>query len=191
MPKRQRCKSELSRFPWSVHGRKRESAVQSDFGQSHYSPKCLGQSCTDRGASRGTFLGHCSPHVFGKGINFHGQIHTWTIPYQHCSVKTIHGEPQNGPQNRDPDLTSGPSAKNRFVVPESFARAHPGSVSWYQWKILIFFCRYWLQGPLNFTLIQIIYKGNTVIFHNMVTVIPLLLKSNCSVIMISMFSDTL
>lgn len=66
------------KVPWSVHGRKWESAAGSDFGQSHCDPKCLRQSCPDRGVSRGTFLGHCCPRVFGRDINFHGRTHPWT-----------------------------------------------------------------------------------------------------------------
>lgn len=58
----------------------------------------------------------------GGGISFHGQIHQ-----QHCSVRTIHGMTETGPQNRGPDPPAGPRAK-RLVEPETFARAHSGSV---------------------------------------------------------------
>lgn len=85
---------------------------------------------------------------------------------------------------------SRPWATN-IVEPGSSTSAYSRSFPYYQWKIAIFLSRYQLKGPLSCTLTQITYKDNTVIFHNMMTLIPLLLKSNCSVIMISMFSDTL
>lgn len=102
-------------------------------------------------------------------------------------MRTFHGNTEAGPQNEDPDAK--PCAENTVDL-ESFISAFSRSLP-YQWKTTIFLSRSQLKSPLSCTLIQIMHNDNTVIFHNMMTVTSLLLKSNCSVIMISMFSDTL
>lgn len=132
----------------------------------------------------GTFVNHCCPLAFGKRHK---------LPRTNSSASLLSENNSWEDRTWTPKQRSKPHTrtKNLAIELESFTRAHSRSVPQHQWKIAIFLSRHQLKGPLSCTLIQIMYKDNSVIFHNMVTVIPLLLKSNCSVIMISMFSDTL